>query len=501
MQITFDEKKRLDTNPIFHLFVQGENMAENIRIVGPKMVGALDLSQLRIAVRVTSAAYETMVEKTLEQTVSDEDTITLVWNVDRQFTSNPGHVQVMLVGYGNNEEVIKITSSGIEVKEDETFISAPQGNTWEQILREMQELATQASASQTAAAASATSAAASEQVAISKAEEIENAAEQTAANAKAADTSATLSESWAVGGTGTREGENTNNAKYWAQQAQSIAGGQLGWYETEQALQAAHPTGENGQWTIIGSTDTIWTWDSDTSAWVNSGAQVDLSNYYTKTQADAAFATAAQGALAASAVQSVNGKTGTAVTLNPQDVGGLSTYTCTTSGTTHALTGTGNNIKFVADAAYNEGDAITVNGQVVTAQTQDGAALVAGAWASGATVVCWLNGTTLTVSGGGSSQISGYGDLVDITAYTGSTGEHTAYTTPSAGWVTLIAATGSSVAAIRDETYPTSGNYLASVFSSSTVGGMETVFVPKGAKIYSTVFSGSVEKMTFVPAN
>ena len=170
MQITFDEKKRLDTNPIFHLFVQGENMAESIRIVGPKMVGALDLSQLRMAVRVTSAAYETMVEKTLEQTVSDEGTITLVWNVDRQFTSNPGHVQVMLVGYGNNEEVIKITSSGIEVKEDETFISAPQGNTWEQILREMQDLATQARTSQTDAAASATKAAASEQVAIYKAD-------------------------------------------------------------------------------------------------------------------------------------------------------------------------------------------------------------------------------------------------------------------------------------------------------------------------------------------
>ena len=190
MQITFDEEKKLDTNPIFHLFVQGENMAESIRIVGPKMVGALDLSQLRMAVRVTSAAYETMVEKTLEQTDAEEDTITLVWNVDKQFTSNPGHVHVMLVGYGNNEEVIKITSSGIEIKEDETFVSAPQGSTWDQILRKMQDLATQAQNSQTAAAESATSAAASEKVAISKAEEIENAAEQTAANAKAAAQSA-----------------------------------------------------------------------------------------------------------------------------------------------------------------------------------------------------------------------------------------------------------------------------------------------------------------------
>lgn len=224
---------------------------------------------------------------------------------------------------------------------------------------------------------------------------------QVLANAQAAAASATLAESWAVGGTGTREGEDTNNAEYWAQQAQSIANGQLGWFETEQALEAAHPTGQNGQWAIIGSTDTIWTWDSDTSAWVNTGNTADLSNYYTKAQADAAFATAAQGALAASAVQSVNGKTGTAVTLNPQDVGGISSYTCTTSDTTHALAGTGNNIKFVADAEYKAGDTITVNGQVVTAQTQDGAALSDGAWASGATVVCWLDGTTLNFRGGG----------------------------------------------------------------------------------------------------
>ena len=36
---------------------------------------------------------------------------------------------------------------------------------------------------------------------------------------------ATLSESWAVGGTNTRTGEDTNNAKYWSEQAQAAAGG------------------------------------------------------------------------------------------------------------------------------------------------------------------------------------------------------------------------------------------------------------------------------------
>lgn len=36
---------------------------------------------------------------------------------------------------------------------------------------------------------------------------------------------AKASESWAVGGTGTREGEDTNNAKYWSEQAAAAAGG------------------------------------------------------------------------------------------------------------------------------------------------------------------------------------------------------------------------------------------------------------------------------------
>ena len=141
---------------------------------------------------------------------------------------------------------------------------------------------------------------------------------QTLANAQAAAASATLAESWAVGGTDTREGEDADNSRYWAEQAQQVSQGALGWYETEQALQAAHPTGENGQWAIIGSTDTIWTWDSDTSAWVNSGAQVDLSNYYTKAQSDDRYATAAQGTLADTAVQTVNGRSGPAVTLVPE---------------------------------------------------------------------------------------------------------------------------------------------------------------------------------------
>lgn len=49
-------------------------------------------------------------------------------------------------------------------------------------------------------------------------------AQATAQAGEAAD-SATLSQSWARGGTGTRSGENTNNAKYFSEQAQASAAG------------------------------------------------------------------------------------------------------------------------------------------------------------------------------------------------------------------------------------------------------------------------------------
>lgn len=45
------------------------------------------------------------------------------------------------------------------------------------------------------------------------------------ASATTASQKATLSESWAVGGTGTRTGEDTNNAKYWSEQAQGAVTG------------------------------------------------------------------------------------------------------------------------------------------------------------------------------------------------------------------------------------------------------------------------------------
>lgn len=62
-----------------------------------------------------------------------------------------------------------------------------------------------------------------------QAQESATAAESSASDAGA---KSTLSESWAIGGTGTRQGEDTNNSKYFAQQASSSATTAQGWSDS-----------------------------------------------------------------------------------------------------------------------------------------------------------------------------------------------------------------------------------------------------------------------------
>ena len=55
-----------------------------------------------------------------------------------------------------------------------------------------------------------------------------------------------------------------------------------GYYANPSALEEAVPTGADGDYAIVGTTDTIWLWDTDTQSWVDSHKATDLSNYYTK---------------------------------------------------------------------------------------------------------------------------------------------------------------------------------------------------------------------------
>lgn len=78
-----------------------------------------------------------------------------------------------------------------------------------------------------------------------------------------------------------------DNAKYYAALAQQVSQGAVGWYPNYEALYAAHDTGYDGNWAIIGETDTIWVWDSDTGVWKDTGQSSKFANYYDKTQIDA----------------------------------------------------------------------------------------------------------------------------------------------------------------------------------------------------------------------
>lgn len=109
------------------------------------------------------------------------------------------------------------------------------------------------------------------------------------ANATAAAASAKEARSWAVGDTATRPGEGMDNAKYYAALAQQVSQGAVGWYKSYEALYAAHDTGYDGNWAIVGDTDTIWVWDSDSGVWKDTGESSRFANYYDKTQIDANF--------------------------------------------------------------------------------------------------------------------------------------------------------------------------------------------------------------------
>lgn len=145
------------------------------------------------------------------------------------------------------------------------------------------------------AAASANAAADSARIVQENKDAIQNANENieaikaAPANAKAAAASAKEARSWAVGDTASRPGEGMDNAKYYAALAQQVSQGAVGWYPNYEALYAAHDTGYDGNWAIVGDTDTIWAWDSDTGVWKDTGESSKFANYYDKTQIDENF--------------------------------------------------------------------------------------------------------------------------------------------------------------------------------------------------------------------
>ena len=124
-----------------------------------------------------------------------------------------------------------------------------------------------------------------------------NAAKDVSAIVKADSENATLSAAAAKTSEINSKSSESQSATYlqgtkeYFEQVRTITIGAQGWYATPEALKAAVPVGENGWWAVVGTTDTIWTWDNDTKSWKDSIQKADLSDYYTKAQTDAKFGT------------------------------------------------------------------------------------------------------------------------------------------------------------------------------------------------------------------
>lgn len=101
----------------------------------------------------------------------------------------------------------------------------------------------------TAAQTAASNAATSETNAGTYRDQAQSSATAAAASASEAGVKSTLSESWAVGGTGIRQGEDTNNSKYFAQQSANSAATAQGWSDSamEQADAAAQSAANAAQ--------------------------------------------------------------------------------------------------------------------------------------------------------------------------------------------------------------------------------------------------------------
>ena len=170
-------------------------------------------------------------------------------------------------------EGIRTAERGVEVRED-----IAQGMEYVKQYAE-EVINRQAEAVQSAKTATAQAKNATEQAntATGKA----SAAASSASAAAASQTAAKASE--------TESAKNLQGTKEYFEQVRTITIGAQGWYATPEALKTAVPVGENGWWAVVGTTDTIWTWDSDTGAWKDSVQKADLSDYYTREQVNGLF--------------------------------------------------------------------------------------------------------------------------------------------------------------------------------------------------------------------
>ena len=279
------------------IVVEDDNDSRRITFSIARYYDEVDLSTKNVVVRYVNALSQ-YDEYLVHDAHAEGDKVFFTWLVHDKALLESGQIEFDVLFYDVNGYKWHTKPANLTVERglvSAEYIASPETSDlysqWRiEAVQNLKESENARDASANSAQNSANSANASANSAQNSANSANAASESkdaAAASAKQSDDNVILSKSWAVGGTGTRVDEDNNNAKYFAEQAQGIAQGAMGYYTTPEALKAAHPTSNVGFWAIIGSTDSIWVWDDASNDWIDTHKKTDLSDYYTKSQTEA----------------------------------------------------------------------------------------------------------------------------------------------------------------------------------------------------------------------
>ena len=279
------------------IVVEDDNDSRRITFSIARYYDEVDLSTKNVVVRYVNALSQ-YDEYLVHDAHAEGDKVFFTWLVHDKALLESGQIEFDVLFYDVNGYKWHTKPANLTVERgliSAEYIASPETSDlysqWRiEAVQNLKESENARDASRQYAQNSANSANASANSAQNSANSANAANESKDAAAASANQSANnviLSKSWAVGGTGTRVDEDNNNAKYFAEQAQGIAQGAMGYYTTPEALKAAHPTSEVGFWAIVGSTDSIWVWDDASNDWIDTHKKTDLSDYYTKSQTEA----------------------------------------------------------------------------------------------------------------------------------------------------------------------------------------------------------------------
>ena len=279
------------------IVVEDDNDSRRITFSIARYYDEVDLSTKNVVVRYVNALSQ-YDEYLVHDAHAEGDKVFFTWLVHDKALLESGQIEFDVLFYDVNGYKWHTKPANLTVERglvSAEYIASPETSDlysqWRiEAVQNLKESENARDASKQYAQNSANSANASANSAQNSANSANAANESKDAAATSANQSANnviLSKSWAVGGTGIRVDEDNNNAKYFAEQAQGIAQGAMGYYTTPEALKAAHPTSEVGFWAIVGSTDSIWVWDDASNDWIDTHKKTDLSDYYTKSQTEA----------------------------------------------------------------------------------------------------------------------------------------------------------------------------------------------------------------------